>query len=60
MTSVIQTTPVERVGTVASNEPRQLPKTASTLPLLILFGFACIGIAFGLLVFGRRRDVAAV
>jgi hypothetical protein len=60
VTSVIQTTPVERVATVASHEPRQLPKTASALPLLILFGCACIGVAFGLLVFGLRRDVVAV
>jgi hypothetical protein len=58
--SVIQTTPVGRVGAVASNEPRQLPKTASTLALLVLFGFACIGTAIGLMVFGWRRDVAAV
>jgi len=59
VTAVIQTTPVERVATVASNEPRQqLPKTASTLPLLILFGFACLGIAAGLMVFGLRQDVA--
>jgi LPXTG-motif cell wall-anchored protein len=58
--SVIQTTPIERVATVASNQPRQLPKTASTLPLLVLFGFACIGVAVGLMFFGWRRDVAAV
>jgi hypothetical protein len=59
VTAVIQTTPVERVATVASNEPRQqLPKTASTLPLLILFGFACLGVAAGLMVFGLRQDVA--
>jgi hypothetical protein len=59
VTAVIQTTPVERVATVASNEPRQqLPKTASTLPLLILFGVACLGVAAGLMVFGLRQDVA--
>ena len=60
VTAAIQTTPVERVATVARNEPRQLPKTASTLPLLILFGFSCIGVAVGLMVFGLRRDVATV
>jgi hypothetical protein len=58
--SVIQTTPVERVRTVASNEPRQLPATASALPLVVLFGLASIGLAVGLMVFGRFRDVAAV
>jgi hypothetical protein len=60
LAAVIQTTPVERVTTVASNEPRQLPKTASTLPLVILFGFASISAAVGLMVFGQRRAVATV
>lgn len=60
VTAVIQTTPVARVPTIASNEPRQLPKTASALPLLILFGCACIGVAAGLLAFGLRREVVAV
>jgi len=58
--AAIQTTPVEHVQTVARTEPRQLPKTASTLPLMILFGVASIGLAFGLMVFGKRRGVAAV
>ena len=53
-------TPVERVGTVARTEPRQLPKTASKLPLAVLFGLMSIGLAVGLMVFGLRRDVAAV
>ena len=58
--TVIQTTPLERVTTVASNEPRQLPKTASTLPLLILFGLASIGTGVGLMVFGQRQRRAVV
>jgi len=58
--AVIQTTPVERVATVARNEPRELPQTASTLPRVILFGLACIGLAAGLMVFGQRRDVVLV
>jgi hypothetical protein len=60
VTAAIQTTPVERVGTVARTEPRQLPKTASKLPLAVLFGLMSIGLAVGLMVFGLRRDVAAV
>ncbi len=60
VTAVIQTTPVEHVTTVARTEPRQLPKTASTLPFVVLFGLVSIGLAVGLMVFGRRRDIAAV
>jgi hypothetical protein len=58
--AAIQTTPVDRVQTVASTERRELPKTASRLPFVVLFGLVSIGLAVGLMVFGQRRDVAAV
>ena len=31
-----------------------LPKTASALPLIIVFGLGSIGVAFGLMAFGKR------
>jgi hypothetical protein len=33
---------------------RELPRTASLLPLVILLGLGSVGVAFGLIVFGRR------
>ena len=59
VTAAIQTTPVERVATVARNEPRELPQTGSTLPLVMLFGLASVGLACGLMVFGKHAAVAA-
>jgi hypothetical protein len=55
----IQTTPVEPAATVAANEPARLPTTASSLPLIALLGLASIGLAFGLMAFGRRKTLAA-
>jgi hypothetical protein len=61
VTAAIQTTPVAPVAVVASNsEPTQLPKTASALPLVVLLGFASVGLAIGLMVFGKRETVATV
>jgi hypothetical protein len=57
--TAIQTTPLEPVATVASNEPAQLPHTAGNLPIVMLLGFASLGLAFGLMAFGRRADVTA-
>lgn len=69
--SVIQTTPVDTT-TVARNEariasndavrnqPAQLPKTASTLPLFIAMGIAAVGLAFGLRVFAKRAAAVSV
>ncbi len=53
----IQTT--EPVATLASNEPQQLPITASTLPLVVLCGASSIALAFGLMAFGKRAKVSA-
>jgi LPXTG-motif cell wall-anchored protein len=35
-----------------------LPKTASGLPLIVLFGIASIAAAFGLMAFGRPSHVS--
>ena len=51
--AVIQTTPIEAEATVARNEPVELPKTASDLPLLAMIGFAALGVAFGLSKLGK-------
>ena len=58
VTAAIQTTPVEPVATVARNEPVELPHTASSLPVFIFLGFASLGLAFGLMAFGRRATIA--
>jgi LPXTG-motif cell wall-anchored protein len=73
--STIQTTPVaidesnssSAVGTAgvretersARREERELPKTASSLPLIVLLGLGSIGAAFGLMLFGKRATVSA-
>jgi hypothetical protein len=77
VTAAIQTTPIERVATVANSSSsvsgttgveqtggfdrrnaRQLPETASALPLIVLLGLGSIGIAFGLMVFGSHATAA--
>jgi hypothetical protein len=67
--STFQTTPVaidgnnsSAVGTAgvretersARREERELPKTASSLPLIVLLGLGSVCAAFGLMLFGRR------
>ncbi|HUK37213.1 MAG TPA: hypothetical protein VLV86_25030 [Vicinamibacterales bacterium] len=70
--AVIQTTPVDtstvarneaRVNSkdaVVRNEPAQLPKTASSLPLFIAMGMAAAGLAFGLRLFAARPATVSV
>jgi hypothetical protein len=58
VTAAIQTTPVEPEATVARNEPAELPKTAGNLPLVMLLGFASLGVAFGLMAFGKRSTLS--
>ncbi len=55
--TVIQTAPA---AVVASNEPAQLPKTASTLPLFLLAGFASLALAFGFSAYGKRSLTVSV
>jgi hypothetical protein len=54
--AVIQTTPVEATASAPAAEPAELPKTASTLPLIMLLGFASVGLALGLMAFGKRSS----
>ena len=46
------------VGTTGVTETartaRELPKTASSLPLILVFGLGSIGVALGLMAFGKR------
>jgi LPXTG-motif cell wall-anchored protein len=35
-----------------------LPKTASALPLIVVFGLGCIGVAAGFMAFGKRATAA--
>jgi hypothetical protein len=69
LAAVVQTTPNDRAANIATapngsavgttgqttTPARQLPKTASMLPLIIVFGLGSIGVACGLLAYARRR-----
>jgi len=59
ITAAIQTTP-EPAATVARSEPAQLPHTASSLPTFVVFGFASLVLAFGLMAYGRRSAPVAI
>jgi hypothetical protein len=54
--TVVRTKPVENTAAVAAPAPEELPKTASTLPLVMLLGFASLGLALGLMAFGKRSS----
>jgi hypothetical protein len=62
--TVIQTTPVEKVATKASSPvqmktaARELPKTASSLPTVVMFGLGALAAAFALLVFVKTAPAA--
>jgi LPXTG-motif cell wall-anchored protein len=58
--SVTGTTGVTQTGQPARRNTRQLPKTASALPLIALLGFASLGVASGLMVFRKRATATAV
>jgi hypothetical protein len=69
VTAAIQTTPLDSDASHSSSTagttgvgPTHMPKTASALPLVVLFGLGALGAAFGLMVFSRRsaRSTAAV
>jgi hypothetical protein len=48
----------DRAG--VTQDATRLPQTASALPLIVLLGFASIGVALGLMVFGKHAAGAAV
>jgi hypothetical protein len=58
--SVTGTSGVLETGRSARRRARELPETASTLPLILLLGLGSIGVAFGLMVFGKRDTASAV
>ena len=71
VSAAIQTTPVATVtngsssmtgttGTTGRRHTRQLPKTATTLPLIMGLGLGCIGLAVGLMMFARRAIPATL
>ena len=62
VTTAIQTTPTEPVAVVARNEPApvELPKTASTLPLFLLAGFASLALALGFSAYSKRSLTVSV
>lgn len=54
---VFQTTPmVAQVTPVPSEKPKELPKTASSVPLISLLGFAAILLGVGLRFFRRQES----
>jgi hypothetical protein len=71
VTAAIQTTPAPKSSVVTTgveetsrsaraNTRTELPKTASTLPLILFLALSSIGAALGLMVFGRKATVPAV
>ena len=71
VTAVIQTAPIaasaspavarnEPAETLVRNEPAELPKTASPLPLLIALSIASLGLALGLMAFGKRAATVSI
>jgi len=61
VTAAIRTTPLDSDANSSSStagttgvERRHMPKTASALPLVVLFGLGSIAAAFGLMAMGRR------
>ena len=69
VTAAIQTTPMANMtmapnrtssmagmtgATPSAQDARQLPQTASTLPLIALLGFGFIGIAIGVMLYGKH------
>jgi hypothetical protein len=57
--SVTGTSGIRETRRAARRNARELPKTASTLPLIMLLGLASIGVGGGLLVLGKRATASA-
>jgi hypothetical protein len=58
--SAVGTTGVQQPDRSARRNARRLPETASELPLIMLLALGSIGVAFGLVVFGKRASTSAV
>src|SRR6185369_10968981 len=56
----IQTTAAPSVAIVARNERRELPKTGSSLSLIVLFGLTLLDLGVVLMVFGGKRFAPAL
>jgi hypothetical protein len=56
--SVRGTTGIEQAARSDRRNGRQLPETASAVPLIVLLGLGSIGLAFALMVFGKRATAA--
>jgi hypothetical protein len=59
LSSAVATAGVRETGRSARRGERELPKTASSLPLIVLLGFGSIGAAFGLMLLGKRTTSSA-
>jgi LPXTG-motif cell wall-anchored protein len=57
--SAVGTAGIRETGRSARREERELPKTASSMPLIVLLGLGSIGAAFGLMLLGKRATAAA-
>lgn len=55
---VVAATPAVTQTAQNAESARQLPRTASTMPLVMLLGLGSIGLAVGLMMFGRRTDAS--
>lgn len=60
VTSAPKTTPPATTTPMELQTRQNLPKTASSLPLIVLVGLGFLGIAFGLMAVGRRAARSAV
>jgi LPXTG-motif cell wall-anchored protein len=56
--SAVGTAGVREAERSARREERELPKTASSMPLIVLFGLGSVCAAFGLMVFGKRASAS--
>ncbi len=60
VTQAIQTTPPAAAAPMEAPAQKELPKTASNLPLITLLGLGSLGLALGLIVVARRAKGSAV
>jgi LPXTG-motif cell wall-anchored protein len=56
--SAVGTAGVKEAERSARREERELPKTASSMPLIVLFGLGSVCAAFGLMLFGKRASAS--